>query len=107
MVSVKISIDGRRKNFAREDSQYMLEQAAAEIEDMAKSNAPVDTGRLVNSITTSSLTSRSAEVSTDCEYAIYQEEGTSRGVPAVHFMKNAMESVKSRYSGDLTFSYSP
>lgn len=105
MVGVKISIDGRRKNFARDESEYMLEEAAAEIEDMAKSNAPVKTGNLVNSISTESLTSRSAFVNTDCDYAIFQEEGTSRGVPAQHFMKNAMNSVKSKYSGYLTFSY--
>lgn len=105
MVGVKISIDGRRKNFPRDESEALLEEAAAEIEDMAKSNAPVATGNLVRSITTSSLTSRSAEVSTDCDYAVYQENGTNRGVAAQHFMKNAMDSIKSRYSGSLTFEY--
>ena len=103
-VRINISVDGRRKNFARDESEALIEEAAAEIEDLAKNNAPVKTGNLVNSISMDYLTSRSGSVTADCEYAIYQEMGTSRGVRAQHFMENAMNQVKSKYSGTLKFS---
>lgn len=57
----------------------MLFQIGLEIETQAKKNAPVDTGRLMNSITTEKV--EGAEtlrvvVGSDVEYALYVEKGT-------------------------------
>lgn len=103
VLGIDIQIDGRRKNMKRDETQSLLEEAAAEIEDIAKNNAPVKTGTLVNSISVGHLTSRSAKVTASCDYAKYQEDGT-RNVPAQKFMETAMNEVKSKYSGTLTFS---
>ena len=46
--------------------------------DHAKDYAPVDTGRLQNSIHPSSVSKDTIAVGTNVEYAIYQEMGTSR-----------------------------
>lgn len=104
MVGVNISVDGRKKNFARTDSEALLEEAAAEIEDIAKSNTPVKTGNLVNSIGVQSLTSRSATVGTNVDYGVYVENGTVN-IPAKNMFKDAMDRVRAKYSGSLVFTY--
>lgn len=99
-------------------------RAAGRLRDRAKMNAPVDTGLLRNSInaelaqqTPLTITWR---VGTDVSYAPYQEHGTgpifarrapmlvfkignrwvrtysTRGVPAVHFLKRAADEVSAR-----------
>ena len=58
--------------------------------------APVDTGRLRNSITHKE-TDRQTIIGTNVEYAVYQELGTSRGVKAKHFLKNAVANHTDEY----------
>lgn len=52
---------------------------------------PVDTGTLKNSINAKEETPLSWIVQDGVEYGIYQELGTSKGVPARHFLGNACE----------------
>lgn len=68
---------------------------AGQVTQVAKRKAPVKTGALRNSISSRSSTTSSGvsfEVIADVDYAIYQEEGTSR-TPAVHFLSEALEEV--------------
>lgn len=74
----------------------VVRKTAKDVEHTAKLLAPVDTGNLKGSISTSDLramgTSGSieAEVRATAEYAIYQEVGTSR-MPAQPFMGPAAD----------------
>lgn len=52
-----------------------LESVASDIEKTAKKNAPVDTGKLRNSIE-SEAKGLEANIGTDCEYAGYVHDGT-------------------------------
>ena len=77
-------------------------RTAAKIEADAKRNAPVarkkghQGGTLRRSIT--SKTTRigndrfEARVGTNVFYAPWQEEGTKRGIPALHYLQNAFDS---------------
>lgn len=69
-------------------------KAAEDLQGRAQDVAPVDTGTLRASIhvegPTSGGSSVEAKVATggeSSEYAIYQHEGTSRGVPATKFLE--------------------
>lgn len=54
----------------------------------AADKAPVDTGRLQNSISSAVVEDEMAVyIGTNVEYAIYQEFGTSRGVKGKHFLQ--------------------
>lgn len=71
-------------------AKAVVKKTAKDIEKSAKTLAPVDTGNLKNSITTSDLRnvtqeSPSAEVRASANYAQYLEFGTSR-MPAQPFM---------------------
>ena len=61
----------------------------AKAEGYAKKNAPVDTGRLRNSITHQEGDTYSA-IGSNVEYAAAQELGTSRGIRGKHYLKNAV-----------------
>jgi HK97 gp10 family phage protein len=103
-VGVRIRVDGRKKNFSRDESESLIYEAVNEIEDTARSNCPVDTGELQSSIHTESLTSRSGSVVADADHAVYVENGTFR-MSARSYMRDAMELIKSKYSGKLVFEY--
>lgn len=62
-----------------------LEKVGRSAEDHVASLAPVDTGRLKNSIT-HIVDDRSTTIGTDVEYGKYQEAGTSR-MKAQPFLK--------------------
>lgn len=68
----------------------------ATAEGYAKQDAPVDTGRLRNSITHKETQDQTI-IGTNVEYAIYQELGTSRGVKPKHFLKNAVADHTDEY----------
>lgn len=61
----------------------------------AKSLAPVDTGRLRASISMFPAKTRGnvieGSIQTGTHYAVYQELGTSRGVPARLYMKGSLD----------------
>jgi HK97 gp10 family phage protein len=72
-----------------------LEKRAQRVENAAKRNAPVDTGRLRSSITHSvnvDGTGLFAEIGTNVEYAVYQEFGTAFQ-PGTPFLIPALEEV--------------
>lgn len=68
----------------------------AAVEGHAKSNAPVDTGRLRNSITHQETTDTTI-IGTNVEYAAAQELGTSRGIRPKHYLKDAVANHTSEY----------
>lgn len=63
---------------AGEAARRALLQTGADIVDMTKQLAPVDTGRLKQSYGAVPVSSQEVHVGTAVEYAIYQEYGTSR-----------------------------
>lgn len=69
------------------------------IQRSAKRNAPVDTGRLRASIV-ARLMRLAGEVSTNVEYAIYQEKGTYK-MDAQPFMGPALEEHREAFLRDL------
>lgn len=68
----------------------------AAAEGHAKSNAPVDTGRLRNSITHKEG-ERETVIGSNVEYAAAQELGTSRGIRPKHYLKNAVANHTAEY----------
>ena len=67
----------------------LVQQTALNIQDTAKRDAPIDEGRLRNSITATG-SGAEAEVSTDVEYARHQEFGTYK-MAAQPFLMPAFE----------------
>lgn len=68
----------------------------AKAEGYAKQNAPVDTGRLRNSITHQEEETATV-IGTNVEYAAAQELGTSRGVRAKHYLRDAVADHADEY----------
>lgn len=75
-----------------------LEACGAVAETYAKKDAPVDTGRLRNSIAHKvEREEQAAYIGTNVEYAPYQELGTRRGVKAKHFLRDAAQNHSEEY----------
>lgn len=65
-----------------------LEAIGEDAADTAAQKAPVDTGRLKNSISHAVIPSnKEVQIGTNVEYAPYQEFGTSRGVVGKHYLQ--------------------
>ena len=82
------------------DSAYFrgLEACGMAAETYAKKDAPVDTGRLRNSIAHQvNKEEKACYIGTNVEYAPYQEFGTVNGVPAHHFLRNAAANHSDEY----------
>lgn len=82
---------------AREAATLAVNQAAEDLVGRAQAAAPVDTGTLRASIHTDGAQATGdgaqARVQTGGEssgYAIFQHEGTSRGVPATKFLERPL-----------------
>lgn len=90
-IEIKMDELGQVKELSDEAVARALEQCGALWESGAKQMAPVDTGRLRNSIEHHPEGNDTVVVETDVEYAIYQEMGTryQSGTP---FMKPSGES---------------
>jgi len=72
-----------------------LHIALAKLTAEAKMRCPVDTGRLRSSITYEVDSQRmTGRYGTNVEYAMAQEEGTSRGVTGKHYLRGALEAKK-------------
>lgn len=76
--------------------QAALEAIGLQAEGYAQLLAPVDTGRLRNSISHSIIDDNSVAIGTNVEYAIYQEMGTSR-MKAQPYLKPAVMEHLSEY----------
>lgn len=71
-----------------EQAMAWLELIGEDAADTAAQKAPVDTGRLKNSISSAVVESEKAVyIGTNVKYAPYQEFGTSRGIPGKHFLQ--------------------
>ena len=90
-IEIKMDELGEVKELSDEAVARALEQCGALWESYAKQMAPVDTGRLRNSIEHYPEGTDTVVVETDVEYAVYQEMGTryQSGTP---FMKPSGES---------------
>lgn len=76
---------------------------ALRVEREARLRAPVDTGRLRNSITHRIVGTGYAivaEIGTDVEYAVYQEFGTAH-TPATRFLGSALQAVAQQLGGTM------
>lgn len=94
MITFKVEADNieQIKQFSDEAVARALEQCGAVWENNAKGLAPVDTGRLRNSIEHHPEGNDTVVVETNVEYAGYQELGTSR-MAAHPYMKPSGESL--------------
>jgi len=72
----------------REDVINWLYAIGLDASSVAADKAPVDTGRLKNSISNAvDEDELAAYIGTNVEYAPYQEFGTSRGIEGKHFIQ--------------------
>ena len=76
--------------------QRALWAVGAAAEGHAKERAPVDTGRLRNSITHKE-DEKSSAIGSNVEYAAAQELGTSRGIRGKHYLQNAVANHTDEY----------
>jgi hypothetical protein len=84
-----------------EEVQPVIRQHALNIAATAASDAPVRTGALKNSIGADEVDPKFWEIGDEVEYGVYQELGTSRGVPALHFLGGACETEADAYFDDV------
>lgn len=74
-----------------------LEACGMKAETYAKQDCPVDTGRLMNSIT-HQTSGNECVIGTNVEYAVYQEFGNySHAKGQAHYLKNSVASHGSEY----------
>lgn len=89
------------------ETKAVLTMIALRVERLARRYAPVDTGRLRNSITHRVRTELGAnprivaEVGTNVEYAAAQEFGTRHGVPPTRFLGRALQDVARQLGGTM------
>lgn len=74
-------------------SKAMMDSATLIGQEKAKSLSPVRTGFLRDSIQRR-WDARQGTIGTSVSYAPFQEFGTSRGVPARHFLKGGSKAIK-------------
>ena len=92
-MGMKIEVKVNNVDAVLADTQRKKETAlikcGAAWESYAKQGAPVDTGRLRNSLHHEMEGEDTVDIGSDVEYAIYQELGTSRGIKEKRFLTNA------------------
>lgn len=89
-MNIQITEDNRPQVLAELERKQraVLVAIGKKAEGYAKAKAPVDTGRLRSSITYT-IDGDSVEITSDVEYAPYQEYGTIY-ITGKHFMRDAM-----------------
>jgi HK97 gp10 family phage protein len=102
-MTVTVIIDVIDDSVNPEVASQWLEDAAKIIIGTGKSEAPVATGELRGSIDLESISNYTATVVAAAEHAVYQEEGTSRGIEAQLFMEHGMNDAEDKYTGKLVF----
>jgi len=79
-----------------------LEAIGQDAASTAANQAPVDTGRLKNSISHAVVEEeKTVYIGTNVEYAPYQEFGTSRGIPGKHFIQFGATAHAGKYKAML------
>lgn len=98
-VTIEIKIDNTNTILERvaDVKVRALMKCGAMVENYAKQDAPVDTGRLRNSIHHEMEDDDTVDIGTDVEYAVYQELGTSRGIVPKLYLTNGVRSHISEY----------
>ena len=88
-IEVKVNnVDAVIKDTKRKKETALL-KCGAVWESYAKQDAPVDTGRLRNSIHHEMEGDDTIDIGSPVKYGIYQELGTSRGIKEKRFLTNA------------------
>ena len=88
-IEVKVNnVDAVLADTQRKKEKALLKCGAA-WESYAKQGAPVDTGRLRNSLSHEMEGNDTVDIGSDVEYATYQELGTSRGISPKLYLTNA------------------
>lgn len=102
-MEIKIEVNNIKniEQLSEEACQQALELWGQAFENHASDYAPVDTGRLQNSIEHHPEGDDTMVVQTDVEYAIYQELGTSRQRGTPFFRPSAMNHL-SEYRNIIT-----
>lgn len=98
-VTIEIKLDNTNtvlENLADVKVRALM-KCGAVVENYAKQDSPVDTGRLRNSIHHEMEDGDTVDIGTDVEYAIYQELGTSRGIKEKRFLTNGVRNHISQY----------
>ena len=98
-VTIEVKIDNTNtvlENLADVKVRALM-KCGAIVENYAKQDAPVDTGRLRNSIHHEMEGDDTVDIGTDVEYAVFQELGTSRGVTEKRFLTNGVRNHISEY----------
>ena len=98
-VTIEVKIDNSNtvlENLADVKVRALM-KCGAIVENYAKQDAPVDTGRLRNSIQHEMEDGDTVDIGTDVEYAIFQELGTSRGITEKRFLTNGVRNHISEY----------
>lgn len=98
-VTIEVKIDNTNtvlENLADVKVRALM-KCGAIVENYAKQDAPVDTGRLRNSIHHEMEDDDTVNIGTDVEYAIFQELGTSRGVTEKRYLTNGVRNHVSEY----------
>lgn len=86
----------------RQDVINWLYAIGLDASSVAADKAPVDTGRLKNSISNAvDEEELAAYIGTNVEYAPYQEFGTSRGIEGKHFIQFGATAHASEYKAML------
>ena len=90
-MTIEVKVDNTKAVLAdtQRKKERSLTKCGAAWESYAKQGAPVDTGRLRNSLHHEMEGEDTVDIGSNVEYAIYQELGTSRGVSAKLFLTNA------------------
>lgn len=83
----------------------IVQKNALEIEAKSKATAPVDKGALKGGMMAEekvfSIGSIIWEIHDSVHYGVHQELGTSRGVPALHFLGRAAEQQDKKFFADI------
>jgi len=88
-IEVKVNNTNAVLELTQAHKERALIKCGAAWESYAKQGAPVDTGRLRNSMTHELESADTVAIGTPVEYGIYQELGTSRGIRPKMFLTNA------------------
>ena len=100
---IHVTIKANNVNMAKEELHdaviRALMECGAVCENYAKIGAPVDTGRLRNSMNHTMVSDNTVAIGSNVEYGIYQELGTSRGIKPKRFLTNAMRNHIDEYKG--------
>lgn len=103
VISVEIKDNSEEvKAEAKAKINAWLEAIGQDAAATAAERAPVDTGRLKNSIESAVVESeQAAYIGTNVEYAPYQEFGTSKGVAGKHFLQFGATAHQAEYKAML------